>query len=240
LKRRLWLLNFVLIASIAAAGWRLRNEAAEFHARERAALRRRVAVAPAPAPPPAASSTAVVPASYLEIAQKMLFSKDRNSQVIVDPPKPPEPPKPLPPLPSVSGMMDIGDGPTVVMTDKKGGHSRGVRPGETIGEFKLVAVKGDELTFSWEDRTVTRKLDDLIDRGVADAGPATAGNTAASAPAPAPAAVVGKPEPGVQLSEGVSSCQTNDATPAGTVVNGMRKEVSPTPFGPACRWVAVK
>src|SRR5579863_9119043 len=45
LKRRLWLLNFVLIASIAAAGWRLRNEAAEFHARERVALRRKVAVA---------------------------------------------------------------------------------------------------------------------------------------------------------------------------------------------------
>jgi len=182
----------------------------------------------------------VVPASYLEIAQKMLFSKDRNSQVIVDPPKPPEPPKPLPPLPSVSGMMDIGDGPTVVMSEKRGGHARGVRPGETIGEFKLVAVKGDELTFAWQDRTVTRKLDDLIDRGVADAGPATGGSTTASTPSPAPVAVVGKPEPGVQLSEGVSSCQTGDPAPAGTVVNGMRKEISSTPFGPACRWVAVK
>jgi len=237
----LWLLNFVLIASIAAAGWRLRNEAAEFHARERATLQRRVAAPLAPAPAPVASSPAVVPASYLEIAQKMLFSKDRNSQVIVDPPKPPEPPKPLPPLPAVSGMMDIGDGPTVVMSEKRGGRARGVRPGETIGEFKLVSVKGDELTFSWQDRTVTRKLDDLIDRGVADAGPATGGSTASVAPSPPPAApVAGKPEPGVQLTEGVSTCQTNDPTPAGTVVNGMRKEISPTPFGPACRWVAVK
>ncbi len=241
MKRKLWLLNLVLIASIAAAGWRLRNEAAEFHARKRAVLQKKMVAAAAPAPPPVASSPAVVPASYLEIAQKMLFSKDRNSQVILDPPKPPEAPKPLPPLPSVSGMMDIGDGPTVVMTDKKGGRARGVHPGETIGEFKLVSVQGDELTFAWQDRTVTKKLDDLIDRGVADAGPATGGNTTASTPSAAPAVIAaGKPEPGVSLGEGVSSCQTGDATPAGSVVNGMRKETFHTPFGEACRWVAVK
>jgi hypothetical protein len=240
LNRKLWLLNFALIAAIAGAGWRLREEARAFHARERAGLHGKVAVPAAPAPPPATPSQVAVPASYLDIAQKMLFSKDRNSQVILDPPKPPEAPKPLPALPAVSGMMDIGDGPTVVMSEKRGGHTRGVRPGETIGEFKLVSVKGDELTFAWQDRTVTKKLEDLIDRGVADAGAAPAGSSTASTPSVAPPPPAGKPEPGVQLSDGVSSCQTNDSTPAGTVVNGMRKETFRTPFGEACRWVVVK
>jgi hypothetical protein len=135
--------------------------------------------------------------------------------------------------------MNLGDGPIVVMTEKKGARPRGVQPGETIGEFKLVSVSSDALTLSWQDRTVTKKLEELIDRGVADAGPAPAA-AASAGPPPSVQAVAGKPEPGVQLSDGVSSCQTGDSTPAGTVVNGMRKEVSATPFGPACRWVAVK
>jgi hypothetical protein len=244
LKRKLWLLNIVLIAAIAAVGWRLRKEANEFHDRERKTLLMKMAVPPAPPVPPAAPTQKVAASSYLEIAQKMLFSKDRNPQVILDPPKPPEPPKPLPKLPSVSGVMDIGDGPIVMMSDKPGARSRGVRQGETIGEFKLVSVNGVELTLEWEDRTVTKKLQDLIDRAGPESGPAQSGapvaasSSAASAPPPPPA--VGKPEPGVQLSEGVMSCQTNDPSPAGTVVNGMRKVVSQTPFGSACSWVAVK
>ena len=34
MKRKLWLLNFALIALVAAGGWRLRKEAQDFHARE--------------------------------------------------------------------------------------------------------------------------------------------------------------------------------------------------------------
>jgi TonB family protein len=35
---------------------------------------------------------------------------------------------------------------------------------------------------------------------------------------------------------GFKRCELNDNTPAGTVVDGYRKVVSPTPFGEACRW----
>jgi hypothetical protein len=240
----LWLLNIVLIVAVAAVGWRLHKEADEFRDRERKTLTMKVAVPPAPPAPPATPPQKVTASSYLDIAQKMLFSKDRNPQVILDPPKPPEPPKPLPRLPSVTGVMDIGDGPIVMMSDKPGARSRGVRQGETIGEFKLVSVKDGELTLAWEDRTVTKKVQDLIDRGGTESGSAPGGApAAASAPtasAPPPPPVVGKAEPGVQLSDGVMSCQTNDPSPAGTVVNGMRKVVSQTPFGNACSWVAVK
>jgi hypothetical protein len=240
LKRKLWLLNILLAAAIALAGWQLRKEARELHARERATLNKRPPVPAPPPPPPAAAPPTVTGAAYLGIAKDMLFSRDRNSQVIVDPPKPPDPPKPLPPLPAVYGVMNIGDGPTVMMSEKSGGRQRGVRPGEKIGEFKLVSANSDELVLAFENRTVKKKVDELIDRGgvesVVAVGPAGAA-AASSAPAPPP---VGKPEPGVKLGDGLANCQANDPSPDGTVVNGMRKIVRQTPFGAACSWEAVK
>ena len=240
MKRKLWLLNFALIALVAGGGWRLRKEAQELHARERAVLEKKVPI-PAPPPPlPATPPPAVTASSYLDIAQKMLWSKDRNSQVIVDPPKPPAPPKPLPTLPSVHGVMNM-DGPIVMMSERAGMRQRGIRPGEKIGEFKLVSVNSKELVLAWEDRTVTKTLEELIDRA-GDAAPSTGGVAGSPGVGAAPSVpqVIGKAEPGVKLSEGVSTCQTNDPSPAGTVVNGMRKVVRQTPFGASCVWEAVK
>ena len=241
MKRKLWLLNILLVAAIALAGWQLRKEAREFHARERATLNKRPPVPAAPAQPAAAPPPTVTGAAYLTIAKDMLFSKDRNSQVIVDPPKPPDPPKPLPPLPVVHGVMDIGDGPIVMMSEKSGGRHRGVHVGEKIGEFKLVSVNKDDLVLGFEDRTVKKTLQELIDRGGAEAVAAAGQNVpAGGAPIAAAAPVVSKPEPGVKLTEDTATCQTGDPSPAGAVVNGMRKVVFQTPFGNACRWEAVK
>ena len=246
MNRKLWLLNLVLIAAIAAGVWRVRNEARDFQARKAGVLRTKVPVPAPPQAPPAAPSQAVAATSYLEIAQKMLWAKDRNSQVIVEPPKPPEPPKPLPALPSVHGVMNLGDGPIVMMSDKPGSRHRGIHPGEKIGEFKLVSVDADELVLAWENRTVTKKLQDLIDRGQDSGTGGTGGQGASSvgfAPGygpPPPPPPPAPPEPGVKLTENTSSCNPGDPSPAGTIVNGMRKVVMQTPFGPACRWEAVK
>jgi hypothetical protein len=241
LKRKLWLLNILLVAAIALAGWQLRKEARELHAREHATLDKHPPVPAPPAQPPVAPPPMVTGAAYLGIAKDMLFSKDRNSQVIVDPPKPPAPPKPLPPLPVVHGVMDIGDGPIVMMSEKSGGRHRGVRVGEKIGEFKLVSVNRNDLVLGFEDRTVKKTLQELIDRGGGDAAPIAGqgGPAGGASSAPVPP-VVGKSEPNVKLSEDTATCQTNDPSPPGTVVNGMRKVVMATPFGNACRWEAVK
>ena len=240
MKRKLWLLNILLMAAIALAVWSLRKESREYRSRERATLDKRPPVPPAPAQPPLAPAPTVTGSAYLDIAQKMLWSKDRNSQVILDPPKPPEPPKPLPPLPSVRGVMDIGDGPIVMMSEKSGGRHRGVHVGEKIGEFKLVSVTKDELVLAFEDRTVKKTLQELIDRAgsgeaAAQPGPAGTGTAAPSAPAAPP--VVGKPEPGAKLSDDLANCQTNDPSPAGTIVNGMRKgDLADSVRRNACSW----
>jgi hypothetical protein len=241
LKRKLWFLNILLVAAIALAGWQLRKEARELHAREHGVLDKHPPVPPPPMQPPAPPAPTVTGAAYLDIADKMLFSSDRNSKVIVDPPPPPKPPKPLPPLPAVYGVMNIGDGPTVMMSEKSGGRQRGVHPGEKIGEFKLVSASSEELVLAFEDRTVKKKVDELIDRGgvesVVAAGQNGPPGTAVSTPV---APVVSAPAPGVKLTEDTANCQTGDPSPAGAVVNGMRKVVMSTPFGNACRWEAVK
>lgn len=248
MKRKLWLLNFVLIAAVSAGLWRLRQEARELKAREQATLTKK---APAAAPPPAPAAApppAVAASSYLDIAQKMLWARERNSQVIVDPPKPPEPPKPLPPLPSVHGVMNLGDGPIAMMSDQPGSRHRAIHPGEMIGKFKLVSIDGEGMVLAFEDRTVKKTLQELIDRGepapasgggpVQQSGaPASTGTTTSVAAVPVTPA---KPEPGGKLTDTLSACQAGDNSPPGTVANGMRKIVNQTPFGPACRWESVR
>ena len=130
--------------------------------------------------------------------------------------------------------------PLVMMSEKPGARQRGIRPGEKIGDFKLVSVDSEQLVLAFEDRTVTKKLDDLIDRGAESGSPGGAPAPAAASAGAAAAPAVGKAEPGAKLSEGLTTCNSNDSSPAGTVVNGMRKVVRQTPFGNTCFWEAVK
>ncbi len=100
MNRRLLLLNLALIALAASLGWLLREHWLEAQAHERAifdqAARRRQVLPLPPVTPP----KPVTPAEYIDVASKMLFAADRNSNVIVDPPKPAPPPPPMPALPS--------------------------------------------------------------------------------------------------------------------------------------------
>ena len=237
--RKLLLLNFVLLVAVGAAAWRLREDWLAARAREQALLHRRVA--PPPLPPVTFTKPAepVLAASYADIAQKMLFAKDRNPNVVVD--VKPVPVKPMPPLPLLYGVMHLPDGATAIMSEKSGGRHRGVRPGEKVGEFTLLDVSLDDITLEWDGKQMVKKIDDLIDRAgpqqpAADANtpratPAAAQSTAQLSPQPQ-----GKPEPGKEMNDRMRACQAGDTSPAGTVSGGFRKLVTATPFGSQCRW----
>ncbi|MGH9721534.1 MAG: hypothetical protein ACRD8O_15095, partial [Bryobacteraceae bacterium] len=96
MKRKLILLNLALIAAIAAVGWRLRQDRLVRDAHQRAVIELRVPTPPPPPTPPPAPSPAVTASSYVDIAQKMLWTRDRNPQVVVEPPPPPKPPPAIP------------------------------------------------------------------------------------------------------------------------------------------------
>jgi hypothetical protein len=242
MRRHLWIIDLTLFALIVWAATTARTRYENFRQREEALLRQMIPPAPPPVIPALPEPSPATPASYMEVAQHFLFSKDRNPNVILDPPPPPPPQKPMPPLPAAYGMIDLGSGPTVILSEKPGAKHRGYRPGETIGEFKLVAINGQELTFEWDGKQVKKRLEEIIDKKAAEstAPPSEAQTAGARPPAPAvtPLASV-KAGPGVELGENSRACVPGDATPPGTVQDGFRKVVNKTPFGDSCRWERV-
>jgi hypothetical protein len=182
-----------------------------------------------------------VPATnYLEVAEKLLFSPDRNATVVIEV----APPKPMPDLPRAHGLMAFGGDPTIVLSEKSGGRQRGYRAGESIGPFKVVAVKDGNVVFEWEGQQIERRVEDILVRS-APAIEATPAPPSNAAPAAAPATTVlssetAKAAPGVELRQQERACNPGDTSPPGSVVDGMRKVVTKTPFGDSCRWVPVK
>jgi hypothetical protein len=241
LNRRLLLLNAVLLTAAVVAGMRARERWMSAAERERAILRE----APKPLPPPLFAplppAEPVQPTDYADIAQQMLFSKDRNPVVVIEKPAPP-PPKPMPALPVVFGVMNI-DGPTAILAEKADAQPRELRPGQAIGQFKLLAVNGQQIVFEWDGKRVERKIDELVYRDSPERSEAPrsqgSGGGQPAAPSPPKAQVVARPEPGVDVGGGVRACQPGDTSPPGTVSGGMRKVVTASPFGSVCRWEPV-
>jgi hypothetical protein len=242
LRQRLLLLNVVLALAIGAAGWQLRRDWLAARGREQATAR--LTVKPQPPPPLGISKPAqpVAAAAYNDIAQKMLFSKDRNPNVVVEVQAPP--PKPMPPLPLLHGVMYLGDSATAILSAAKGNPEQvGVRPGEVFGEFKLVDVSNDEIALEWDGQVINKRVDEMMVQGPApaeDSRPTTGRSSSPAAAKPAPPQPRGEAAPGVDIGAGLSACQPGDTSPAGTVVGNMRKVISKSPFGESCRWEPLK
>jgi len=240
LRRRLLLLDAVLLALVAYAGWQVRQAHMRAKAREAAMLGRKVKPDPAPPFTPLAAQKPVIAGGYAEVAQQDLFHPSRNPTVVVEvaPPPAPPPPPPMPPLPVYHGQMNIG-GYTVFLSKTATSEHEAIHPGEKIGQFTLVDVNMDEIEFEWDGKSVRRRLDALVDRSNQPPPQASgAGQAARSDPAPAPPPPVAQSAlgPGADTGRGFKICIPNDNTPPGTVVDGFRKTIYPSPFGDMCRW----
>jgi hypothetical protein len=237
LKRRIVILNVVLAAVAVFAGVQLRNEWLAAKAREAATLPGRP-VKPGPVPPYTALPGAgpVLAAGYSLIPQKFLFDPSRNSTVVeVVVVTPPPPAKPMPALPRFHGEMNL-DGIMAVLSETPNSPQKFMKPGETIGEFKLLDVNTQELVFEWDGQTIHKGLNELTDRGGASSD--SRASSSATQAAPPPAAPVFKTPlgPGAATPQGFKMCLPNDSTSEGAVVDGFRKIMLATPFGVSCRW----
>lgn len=238
MKRKLILLNVALAVLAAAAGWQLRAKWREGRAQERKVLQQSAKPAVAPPPPALEAPPPAKAAGYSEVAQKTLFSKDRNPNVVVEV----APPKPVPEFPVAYGIMNLGGSSIVMLSAKQAEPSRRYSPGDKVGEFTLADVENDAIVLEWDGRQFRKSLKEL--RPAAAAAPAAAAPAAAAATtvvAPVRTAVASAdPGPGAQTTEEHRDCQAGDTAPAGTIRNGYRKVLVPSPFGDFCRWDLVK
>lgn len=260
MSRKLTALNLLLLAALAAVCWKLYDNWRLARAREQAFLARHVPPAPIPSvektPPP----QPIQASNYLDIALRMLFSSDRNPEVIIE--ETPAAPPPVPPFPYAYGVIDFGDGPFVLMAEKPQAPQKRYRPGDKVGGFTLVSVSGKEIVFEWEGKQFPKAFDELRPKEAAEAS--------SGAPAPASAAVVApaRPEsnpppapsgpttpkdvveqiqrraadggPGINTGGLERPCAPGDAAPPGAVQGGYRKVVTTSPFGQKCFWVPVR
>lgn len=242
---RLFLLNILLLAGIAMATMKL------MELRDETARREAMVREGAPKLPKAKGTTAVVPpertvaANYLDIASRLLFSKDRNPTVIIAPP----PVKQVPAFPLAYGVLMVADPPIIMMSAKRGDGQKGFRAGDQIGDFKIVNFDSRTIVLEWDGQKFTKNIQDLADRDAQTAALLNRQNTpapAAAQPSAAPAVQVlsntgGTAQGlGVDTGGGIRACIPGDTAAPGTVTDGYRKIVSETPFGKVCRWEKVK
>jgi hypothetical protein len=256
LNRKLVFLNLALLAALAALAWQIRLRWQEAQAREQAVL----AGKPPPAPvlPVPAPQTAgpLKPADYLDVAQKMVFSPDRNPEVVIEA----APEKPVPPFPVAHGVIDLGAGATVILSDKPEAPQKSYRAGDKVGQFQLASVSSKEIVLEWEGKTFSKTIAELKvkEKPPEQAQPAAAVSqsqpidlsrnnphqiTSAEKLAEAQKALnsASGNMPGIDTGGSVRNCAPGDDSPPGTVMGGYRKVVTSSPFGGrACRWEPVR
>jgi hypothetical protein len=259
--RKLVLLNLSLLALAAVLVWALRASWFSAQSQQRAVIQKNVEPKQLLAPPPLAPAKPVAPAEYLDVATKMLFSKDRNSTVVIEapPPKPAPPEPPMPALPSYHGQMSIGE--PVAFLSTPAVPQRSFRAGDTIGDFTLVSFDRENIEFEWHGKSIQRKLDEVRPKETAQTQPAPARPAAAATPSTAAGAQVnpaqasqlvslggassaagtkesGSDDPmfGPVQADGTRACAPGDQSPSGTVHSGYKKDMTVTLFGAVCHW----
>lgn len=239
MNRRMIALNVVLAALAIWAGIQWRSQYVAARARERRMYNAKVPPLAATPLPPLPAQPPVLATGYNEVAQKLLLHPSRNPDIAVDPPPPPPPPPPMPPLPKYHGQMNLDGDVVAILSAGKDDPPQEVKAGGVIGQFRLVDVNTRDITFQWRDQQVRKTLDQVLDTSQAQAA-ANSANVSSSAPAeaaPPPPAIKSQVGPVGEVSQfGRRACDPNDSYAEGSVVDGWRKVLSPTPFGKACYW----
>jgi hypothetical protein len=238
-------LNVGLAVGLVLIVWQGRVRWTAAQAQRRAVVNAPIRkIAPPPLSPVQKPDT-VQAAKYADVAAKNPFSKDRNPTVIIDVPKV-EAPKVMPPLPVVYGVLNLPSGAKAIMSEHAGVASRSVHAGDSVGEFKVVALDSRKITFEWDGKQLEKNLDDLVDRSGATVASSSQG--AASGPAAPPAPPVAPKSASEAMGAEIGTteapakaCKPNENSPAGTVVEGYKKSGVQTPFGlMGCSWVKEK
>ena len=179
------------------------------------------------------------PQSFVEIVDRNLFSPLRGSQ----PPQPPQEEAKAPKLPLLFGTMNLGKGRFALMApgDQPSAASKRVLPGEDIGGYKLVSIGTSNVVLEWQEKKITLDIFESARRP-----PGSVERTVNARVAPGPRAGAA-PNPGTPGTPGFARGASPPSpvlgppgappdAPFGTVIDGRRKVLVPTPFGALVQW----
>jgi hypothetical protein len=242
--RKLILLDVALAALFCYLIWQMRIEWVEAHARAHAFLATTVPQLPAPRVLPLPRPAPLAAMAYAEVAQMNLFAKDRNPQVVIEQVAPPKEP-PVPAFPVAHGvLLWEGTPPVVMLSLRRGSPQRGYRMGDHVGDWKILEVDSQYITFEWSGKEFKKRIDELMDHSaqVAEAAaPQAATPSAPAAPKSQSLSDTNKSDHWVDVgASDMRGCKPGDDSATGAVIDGFKKVVSSTPFGSACRWEQVK
>jgi hypothetical protein len=246
LNRKIIFLNVVLLALAGWMFWLLRVKWIELHQHEHTVLTLPARMRVLLYPPPPAPFKAFQVADYNQTVQNDIFAKDRNPNVIIDPPPPPPPAPPppkMPDLPAYYGTMALFGDPVILLSLPKGPQKK-YHAGDKVGPFQLVSFDKAKVVFDWDGKIVERKPEELKElvptqqADVADAGPERV-KPVILVPAPAPDAPKISEKIGADNGGGIRMCVPGDTTPAGAVIDGYKKVVTTNMFGQTCMWQQV-
>jgi hypothetical protein len=247
MNRKIIVLNVLLLALLVWLGMQFRASWLESKAREAAALARAAKPGQPIAPPSVPSVNPASPAEYIDVAQRMLFSRDRDPNIILDAPPPPPPPppeKPVPPLPKYYGQMAFDEPVILLGTDNS--PQKSYRVGDKVGQFKLTAFDATTVTLEFDEKTLKSELRDLTPKEaerpvqVAAAAPAPAGAQVASITKMGGAAQAKTDPVFGQQNGNYRMCAPGDNSPDGTIKDGYRKSIVMSMMGPSCQWEPVR
>ena len=246
MNRKLILLNLGLAVALFFVARVLHDRWQEGEARRAKVEGQKVVPAPVQPLPPRPMVPPLAATAYVDVAQKVLFSKDRNPDVIPPPPPPPAPPPKIPPFPAAHGVMIWGNVPPSIILSVGNGEQGVYRAGDKVGEFDIAGIDERHLTLTWNGQTFVKNISDL-EALAAPAPEERRQQTATNLPPPpvsAPPPVVPQNGPGITMDpEGrMKTCDVNDTNPMGTVIGGYRKVPLVNPMAPGghfCLWQAV-
>lgn len=238
MKTRLRILNLLLLLACGFVVWQMRTNQVEASARQE-----RVFANP---PKPASASEvqiepippAAPPSTYSEVAMRMLFAQDRNPTVVEE--KKPEPePKQMPPLPVLHGVINFGDGPVAMLSEDSGSKQGSYKEGDKIGEFKILKITKEKLTFDWDGQEVVRTAEQLKAQAAPAKKPAASAKKTQTVVENTPPPPPSKPGPGKDTGGRERACQPGENSPDGTVIDGWVKRTAYSPMGAVCYWEPV-
>ena len=240
MRPRLGILELGLAILVALGGWAVWSNAMKSAARHEifasdAASRD---LNQAPVEPLAA---AVRPAAYSTISRRNPFSATRGARARSIPRGAGQ--RPADPLPVLSGIADLGDGPTALLASRTGEKPRWVSTGENVGGYRLEAIQGDRLTFSFRGHRVSVSAKDLQSENRREAVRPRAATASPSTLFPSRSSSSGTARPGrgryrigAEFRPGRFAADATDGATDGTVYEGYVRRIRQSPFGAQHWW----